>query len=397
MTELDFDPLPEMEDMEVITSGAGTGSGHTMIANYHELLEQAIQLWQYHFEFLNLGYAAYLDFFGFCKQAWPSIPDLAIAKMVAGVDVDLFRPDDELKRLARKAVEDGLAERFSSRDVDTTCQLLKADDAGQGWIAEWDKACEPWFNFSTGSGFYHSDKIWIENVEVPFGYITDYIAKVEEGVDLNRPVEALHAERDRVVTEYRDLLDSDEDRAAFDGKLGLLAHGVPLRREPQLLRRALGALGDLAQDAQRSARSWSSAGFFEKPDDVFLLKRNEVADALFDYYAGWAVGAPSRGPAYWPKEIERRRADAGRAAGVEPAAGARRAAGGRHRALHGHALGHHLRLGLRLAEGRRRRGRRRVALRLRGLARAGRGSGSRDHRTPTASPTSRRARSWWLR
>ncbi|MEZ5192719.1 MAG: hypothetical protein R2734_09490 [Nocardioides sp.] len=123
MTALEFNPLPAMEDLEVITSGAGKGSGHALIANYHDLLSKAIQLWQYHFEFLNLGYAAYLDFFGFCKAAWPSIPDLAIAKMVAGVDVDLFRPDDELKRLARKAVEDGLADRFASRDVDTTCQL----------------------------------------------------------------------------------------------------------------------------------------------------------------------------------------------------------------------------------------------------------------------------------
>ena len=83
------------------------------------------------------------------------------------------------------------------------------------------KAAEPWFNFSTGSGFYHSDKIWIENVEVPFGYIADYIGKVKEGVDLDRPVAALHVERDRVVSEYRELLDSDEDREAFDGKLGL--------------------------------------------------------------------------------------------------------------------------------------------------------------------------------
>ena len=67
----------------------------------------------HHFEFLNLGYAAYLDFFGFCKQLWPSIPDQAIAKMVAGIDVDLFRPDEELKKLAQLAVDLGVADRIS--------------------------------------------------------------------------------------------------------------------------------------------------------------------------------------------------------------------------------------------------------------------------------------------
>ena len=226
--------------------------------------------------------------------------------MVAGVDVDLFRPDDELKRLARKAVEDGLADRFASRDVDTTCQLLKADEAGRGWIEQWDQACEPWFNFSTGSGFYHSDKIWIQNVEVPFGYIADYIDKVEEGADLNRPVGALHAERDRVVSEYRDLLDSEEDRAAFDGKLGLSRTVFPYVENHNfyvehwahsVIWRKMRNIGEILV----------GAGFLGSVDDVFLLRRYEVADALFDYYAGWSVGAPSRGPGYWPKEIDRRK------------------------------------------------------------------------------------------
>ena len=220
MSELDFSSLPDMEPLEVITSGAGQGSGNALLSSYHRLLDHALTLWQFHFEFLNLGYAAYLDFFGFCKAAFPSIPDLAIAKMVAGVDVDLFRPDDELKRLARLAVSSGIDDRFAG-DVMEIWPRLESDEAGKAWIDEWTKAAEPWFNFSTGSGFYHSDKIWIENVEVPLGYIADYIGKVQEGKDLDRPVAALHVERDRVVSEYRELLDSDEDREAFDGKLGL--------------------------------------------------------------------------------------------------------------------------------------------------------------------------------
>src|SRR5260370_7914895 len=50
------------------------------------------------------------------------------------------------------------------------------------------------------------------------------------------------------------------------------------------------------------------AGFFADPDDVFLLSRHEVPEVLFDLYHGWAVGVPSRGPKYWPREIERRQA-----------------------------------------------------------------------------------------
>src|SRR6266508_5436119 len=77
---LTFEPLPDMERLETVTSGRGVGSGWDIQASYHKLLDLALKLWQYHFEFLNLGYAAYLDYFGFCKHVFPNIPDLAIAR-----------------------------------------------------------------------------------------------------------------------------------------------------------------------------------------------------------------------------------------------------------------------------------------------------------------------------
>jgi len=49
-----------------------------------------------------------------------------------------------------------------------------------------------------------------------------------------------------------------------------------------------------------------AADFIADPDDIFLLSRHEVPEVLFDLYHGWAVGVPSRGPKYWPKEMTRR-------------------------------------------------------------------------------------------
>ncbi|MGA8719688.1 MAG: hypothetical protein WB557_16905 [Solirubrobacteraceae bacterium] len=54
--------LPEIEDIAVVTEGRGIGSAHTLLVAYHRLLESIDRIWQYHFEFLNLGYAAYLVF-----------------------------------------------------------------------------------------------------------------------------------------------------------------------------------------------------------------------------------------------------------------------------------------------------------------------------------------------
>ena len=307
LESLEFNPLPEIEDAdEVVKSGSGLGSGYALQDNYHRIVSLGLKLWNYHFEFLNLGYAAYLDFFMFCKTVFPDIPDQAIAKMVAGVEVDLFRPDDELKRLARKAVDSGVAGAFSAGDVEATCEVLKGSSEGQAWIASFEESAEPWFNFSTGSGFYHHDKIWIEHLEVPFEFIRNYIEMVQSGEDLNRPVDAIRAERDRVVAEYTALLGSDEEKGEFEGKLGLARVVFPYVENHNfyvehwshsVIWRKMRQLGE----------TLVKEGFWSDADDIFYLKRTEVEEALWDYYNSWATPEAPAGPSYWPPIIERRK------------------------------------------------------------------------------------------
>ncbi len=67
---------------------------------YGRCLRLGDLMWQHHFEFLLLGYGAYATFAELCKAHLPDIPDQHIAQMVAGIDVLLFRPDAELRRLA---------------------------------------------------------------------------------------------------------------------------------------------------------------------------------------------------------------------------------------------------------------------------------------------------------
>ena len=306
MEAVSFQPLPEKEDMEVITEGHGSGSGLTIQESYRNLLNLGLKLWQHHFEFLNLGYPAYLDFFGFCKEAFPNIPDLAIAKMVAGVEVDLFKPDDELKKLAQAAIDLDLASTFDGSGSAAVLSAFEGSDAGQQWIAMLEEAKQPWFNFSAGGGFYHTDKVWIENLDIPFGFITSYIEQLQQGKDLSRPTEALIVERDRVVDEYAELLGSDEDREAFQGKLGLARVVFPYVENHNfyvehwshsVVFRKMRELGSV----------FVKEGFFSDENDIFYLKRDEVNEAIWDMYSAWAVGTSSRGPVYWPREIGRRK------------------------------------------------------------------------------------------
>ncbi|MFE6509149.1 PEP-utilizing enzyme [Nocardioides sp. NPDC057767] len=305
MEALSFRPLPEMVPFEDITTGKAKDGSEVLMENYDRLIQLCYQNWQYHFEFLNLGYLAYLDFFTFCKEVFPSIPDQAIAKMVQGVDMELFRPDDELKQLAALAVESHLQAGFGNTDdVTGTLAAIGAMPGGAEWLAAYEKAQDPWFNFTVGNGFYGHDKYWLEHQEIPLGYIKDYIRRLEEGHQIMRPVAELTAEKDRIVEEYRDLLDA-EQQGLFDAKRGLAATAYPYVENHNFYIEHW-TMGVFWRKVRELDRVFVEAGFWQ-PDEMLYLTRGEVRDAIFDLVTGWAVGAEATGPHYWPAEIERRR------------------------------------------------------------------------------------------
>ena len=81
--------------------------------------------------------------------------------MVAGIDVDLFRADTELRRLARLAIEgevDGLRRR-AARPPRSTLSWAKATPAAK-WLSELEAIKDPWFNMGTGDGLYHYYGSW---------------------------------------------------------------------------------------------------------------------------------------------------------------------------------------------------------------------------------------------
>ncbi len=68
---------------------------------YDDLINMGLLNWQYHFEFLNLGYAAYVTFINTANQIFPGIPISTLTKMVSGIDVVMYRPDSELDQAGK--------------------------------------------------------------------------------------------------------------------------------------------------------------------------------------------------------------------------------------------------------------------------------------------------------
>src|SRR5690349_24922604 len=137
VTNLRVPDLPEYEPDEVMFEDGRNTSFVDVLDAYQRTLRLGDLMWQRHFEFLLLGYGAYSTFVDLCKTNLPDIPDQHVAQMVAGIDVLLFRPDAELRRLARRAIEDGVDSAFvEGRTPDEIDAELAKSEAGQAWLED---------------------------------------------------------------------------------------------------------------------------------------------------------------------------------------------------------------------------------------------------------------------
>jgi pyruvate,water dikinase len=301
--------LPEFEPLANVHAGRGIASNHYLLDTYQKTLEGYFRMWHHHFEFLLLGYGAYLTFFGFCKKAFPEITDQTIARMVSGIEAEIFRPDDELRRLARCAVQLGVDAKFQEgmSVEDIVKSLQQAGEPGREWLRELQIARDPWFNINVGDGFYHYHRAWNDDLSMPFAALPEYMRRVKSGDSLERPLEKLRAERLQLIQDYRELLDTDEERAAYDQMIALAHRVFPYVEGHKFYCehwytslffnriREFGAL--LAQH-----------GFFGDAEDVFQLTHYEVEAAIIDLMTSWSNGSPPRGPAHWPRIVAERRA-----------------------------------------------------------------------------------------
>jgi pyruvate,water dikinase len=301
--------LPEFEPLEHVHAGRGIASNHYLLDTYQKTLEGYFRMWQYHFEFLLLGYGAYLTFFDFCKKAFPEISEQTVARMVSGMQAEIFRPDDELRRLAVRAIELGVD--CVLQDGTTPDQVIKEleqlGEPGKTWLEELAVSRDPWFNINVGDGFYHYHRSWNDDLSMPFGALPGYIANVKAGDRIERPIQRLMEERKQLIADYRELLNSDEERAAYDQMI-TLAHRVFPYVEGHKFYCEHWYTNLFFNKIREFGALLVQHGFFANTEDVFQLTHFEVEEAIVDLMISWSNGSPPRGPSRWPTIVQERKA-----------------------------------------------------------------------------------------
>ena len=226
--------------------------------------------------------------------------------MVAGIDVLLFEPDAELRRLARLAVDTGVDSAFvEGRSPEEIDAELAQSDAGRQWLEALEQMKDPWFNMATSDGLYHYFGSWYDDPSIPYASLVGYVRALKAGEQIERPTEEIARERDRLAEEYGALL-GEESRKGFTELLGLSRMVFPYVEEHKFF-----------CDYWFLTRWWNKIrefgallakhGFFEDPEDVFQLGRHEVQTALDELLLTWATGGEPLGPKHWPPIVARRK------------------------------------------------------------------------------------------
>ncbi|MFC1884052.1 PEP-utilizing enzyme [Thermodesulfobacteriota bacterium] len=295
---------------QVLPAPTGCYVSYDLISAFDTLVNQMIKGWQYHFEMLNLTYLAYLMFADVARKLFPGISESAIGKMVAGAYVSMFRPEEELCRLARLGHKKSEVAEILKGDltVDEKIKKLGESKDGKNWLGEYEKSKDPWFSVSCGSGWFHHEGSWIDTPQIPYGYIKSYLERLDKGETIERALDSINSQRDKIVDEYRQLIQSDEDKESFEGAYKTI-RTIYRYAEDHLFWvehwfhtiwfSKIRELGSLMVDV----------GMIDKVDDIFMFNRYEIPELLTEVATGWALGVdiPLRSQYYKSKAANRRK------------------------------------------------------------------------------------------
>ncbi len=311
--ELDGIKVPKFRqfvpDDEVMPNVRGCTEAYDLIEAFNNSINLIFKAWQYHFEYLNLTYLAYLMFDGTAKKLFPGIKESTIGKMVAGAEVSMFRPEEELCRLSRLAIAQPPVGDILKEDIAALPKIekLKQSEAGRVWLEELERVKNPWFYVSCGSGWYHYEGSWITKLDVPFSYLKGYVERLEKGERIERSLTAISEERERIVAEYRALIQTDEDRKSFDDAFNTV-RTIYRYAEDHLFWVEHWLHTIWFAKVREFGRVFQEFGVVKEVDDIFLFNRFEIPMLIEDISTTWALGegVPTRGK-YWQEKAAGRK------------------------------------------------------------------------------------------
>lgn len=308
MKSINFpEELPWVADDSYIFEHKGYFEPDDILRNYDRMIELAQRAWQLHMEMDGLAYGAYVNFIDTARELFPNISDKAIGQMLTGFSGEMFKPPAELARLAKLAVELEVEDIILNAGKWTDMiDKVTQSETGRQWLQQVEEARDPWFEMSIGGGWHHMDVTWNDNLDIPLSHIQNYIKRLKQGEQIDRPVEEVERESLRIAAEYRDLIANEKDRKIFDERLKLAKRVSIFPESHQFyIENWFHAL--FYRKAKELGQMFVSQKVFKDKEDIFFLNRFEIYPILYDTLASWATGVPPIASYELPPKIERRK------------------------------------------------------------------------------------------
>ncbi len=129
----------------------------------------------------------------------------------------------------------------------------------------------------------------LTNLDIPFSYIKSYVDRLAKGETIERALDEIGKERDKIVEEYKNLIQTDEDRQSFDGAYNTI-RTIYRYAEDHLFwvehwfhtiwYRKIRQIGQLLVDN----------GMIDQVDDIFMFNRYEIPQLLTEVSTGLGPG-----------------------------------------------------------------------------------------------------------
>jgi pyruvate,water dikinase len=124
----------------------------------------------------------------------------------------------------------------------------------------------------------------------------------KKGRRSERPLPELKKERDRIIREYREFLATDQDRETYDNLVGTAQRVFPYV-ESHLFYVEHWFHSIFWNKMRDVSRRFVKGGFWDDVEDIWLLSRHEIKQALWDLVTSWATGTKPYGKLHWTPEI----------------------------------------------------------------------------------------------
>ena len=308
--EISFQELPNVAAEADVISFRGTYGYLEMEMKWKRMMDLWKESVEYHFELFNIAHYAHGALSEFAKINFPDIKDDTVAKFILGVGSDVYRPDEEVQKLALQAMGLGVGEAIlQPGNFSEVESRLKKTEVGRSWLQSLEMKKDPWFYFTTGASMPSPyDKFWIDDMDVPLKLLRQYLGMLKEGKRIFRDSVGQTAESDRIFNEYKGLL-KEEARPQFDQ-----LRALDRKTSPHIEGHMFWCENLSNHNAERVLRElgtiFENCGLLKEPMDIWYLRYGEIEDMIRDYVrfktTNPFVGKPSSAY-FWNKEIKWRK------------------------------------------------------------------------------------------